>query len=202
MIKNSFKILVTDPLSLITIVFEKLFIFYIAQRKNIEIKDKLLIKGKPIVEIRKGCKLFIGNNVTLNSRNRGYHVNLHSPVKLFAENQAKIIIGDRTRIHGSCIHACNSITIGKNCLIAANCQIIDSNGHDLSFPDVENRINTKGLSKPIIIEDNVWIGANTIVLPGVTIGNGSVISASSVVVKDVPPMVISGGNPSVVLKHY
>jgi acetyltransferase-like isoleucine patch superfamily enzyme len=85
-------------------------------------------------------------------------------------------------------------------LIAANCQIFDGNGHDISFPDVGNRINTTGASKPIVIEDNVWIGANSIILPGVTIGRGSVISANSVVTKDVPPMVIAGGNPAIIIK--
>ncbi len=194
--------LITDPLSITTIIFDRSIAFFISLNKNSEVKGKLLIIGKPLIDIRKGSKLFIGSNVTLNSRNKGYHINLHSPVKLFAENQARIIIGDNTRIHGSCVHACNSITIGKNCLIAANCQIIDSNGHDLSFPNVENRINTKGSSKSIIIGDSVWIGANSIILPGVTIGKGSVISANSVVVKSIPPMVIAGGNPAVVLKQY
>ena len=87
-------------------------------------------------------------------------------------------------------------------MIAANCQIFDGNGHDLSFPDVDNRINTRGTSKPVNIEDSVWIGANSIVLPGVTIGRGSVVSANSVVVKDVPPMVVVGGNPAKIIKTY
>jgi acetyltransferase-like isoleucine patch superfamily enzyme len=56
---------------------------------------------------------------------------------------------------------------------------------------VEDRINTKGISKSVIVEDYVWISANSIILPGVTIGRGSVISANSVVVKDVPPMVVA-----------
>jgi len=87
-------------------------------------------------------------------------------------------------------------------LIAANCQIFDGNGHDISFPDVENRINSKGASKPIVIEDSVWVGANSIILPGVTIGRGSVISANSVVIKDIPPMVVAGGNPAKIIKDY
>ncbi|EML0281075.1 acyltransferase [Vibrio alginolyticus] len=111
-------------------------------------------------------------------------------------------MGANTRIHGTCIHAYESITIGKNCLIAANCQIFDGSGHDLSFSDVENRINTRGVSKPVLIEDNVWIGINSIILPGVTIGNGSVIAANSVVTKDIPPMVLAGGNPAKIIKRY
>lgn len=138
----------------------------------------------------------------LNSLNYGYHINMHSPVKLMAEDFGEINIGENSRIHGTCIHSLKKITIGKNCLIAANTQIFDGSGHDLSFPDAENRVNTRGIIKPIIIEDNVWIGANCIILPGITIGQGSVIAAGSVVSKNVPPLVVVGGNPAKIIQDY
>lgn len=172
--------------------------------KNLRISlgKEVLFRKRPIVSIKKGAHLKIGNNVTINSQNRGYHVNMFSRCKLMADRPgAEIIIGDNTRIHGSCIHAYEKISIGKNCLIAANCQIIDGSGHELSFPNVENRINTTGDSKPVIIEDNVWLGTGVIVLPGVTIGEGSVVAAGSVVHKDIPPMVVAGGNPVAVIKE-
>lgn len=163
---------------------------------------KFIISGLPLVDIRSGAKLFIEDGVWLNSRNRGYHINMHSPVKLVADMPGAIIrIGAHTRIHGTCIHAQQSVLIGRNCLIAANCQIFDSNAHDVSFPNVQNRINTTGESKPITIEDDVWIGTNSIILPGVTVGRGSVISANSVVNNSIPPMVIAGGNPAKILKE-
>lgn len=193
----------TDPVRILSYLLGQLLIIWLSQKKNIELGRKLVLNGLPIIDIRKGSSLYIGNGVTLTSRNKGYHINLHSPVKLFADQpKAHIVIGDNTRIHGTCIHAYQSISIGKNCLIAANCHIIDCNGHDLSFSNVENRINTKGESFPVIIEDNVWIGANSIILPGVVIGRGSVISANSVVTKDIPPMVVAGGNPAVIIKKY
>jgi len=126
---------------------------------------------------------------------------MYASVKILADREGAVIsIGRNTRINGACIHAWKRVSIGENCLIAANCQIIDSNGHDLSFDNVENRINTKDNPKDIVIEDNVWLGANTIVLSGVKIGRGSVISANSVVVKDIPPMVVAGGNPAVIIR--
>lgn len=167
---------------------------------GLSIGENLILKGKPIIQIHSAAKVLIGNCVTLNSSNDGYHINMHSPVKLMADREnAVITIGDNSRIHGTCIHAYNSISIGKNCLIAANCQIFDSNGHEVSFEDVSNRINTESTGKPIVIEDNVWIGANTIILPGVRIGNGSIISAGSIVKNDIPPMVIGSGNPAKVV---
>jgi acetyltransferase-like isoleucine patch superfamily enzyme len=153
------------------------------------------------LEIDRGATVRIGDNVTLNSSNRSYHINMHSPVKIYAEGQGtEIMIGADTRIHGTCLHACERIQIGSKCLIAANTQIFDSNGHDLSFDNVENRLNTKGTTKPVIIEDCVWIGANCLILPGVRIGRGSVIAAGSVVTKDVPPMTLAGGNPAQIIK--
>jgi acetyltransferase-like isoleucine patch superfamily enzyme len=166
-------------------------------------KGKIKLNGKPIIDIRNGGKLVIGKNVYLNSINQSYHVNMYSGVKLMADREGAVIeIGENSRIHGSCIHAHRKILIGKNCLIAANTQIFDGGGHDLSFDDIYNRINTIGGSKEVIIEDAVWIGANSIIMPGVRIGKGSIIAAGSVVTKDVPMMSIVGGNPSVILRNY
>ncbi len=159
--------------------------------------------GIPIIDIRKGCKLVIGDNVVLNSVSKPYHASMFSPVKMVADRPGAVIrIGSETRIHGSCIHAYKSISIGKNCLIAANCQIMDGSGHDASFNDVDKRIHTIGHAKDVVIEDSVWLGLNTIVLPGVRIGRGSIISAGSVVCNDIPPMCIARGNPAIVIKKF
>jgi acetyltransferase-like isoleucine patch superfamily enzyme len=173
------------------------------QSKKVSFHSDILFKGYPLLQLEKGTTLKIGKNVSFTSRNRGYHLNLQSPMKLMLDKKgAEIIIGDNTRIVGTCIHAQESIRIGNNCLIAGNCQIVDSSGHELSFDNVKNRIKTLGKTRPIVIHDNVWIGANTFVLPGVTIGEGSVIGAGSIVVTDIPPYSIARGNPAVVIKTY
>lgn len=203
MFNKIINLIVINPLNMPAYIWSRLYILCVSRKNNITIKGKVFVKGRPLIDIKKGSSLYVGDGVTFNSRNKGYHINMHSPVKLFADRPgAKIQIGDKTRIHGSCIHAYQSVVIGKNCLIAANCQIFDGNGHDISFPDVDSRIDTKGESKSIMIEDSVWVGANSIVLPGVTIGRGSVISANSVVTKDIPPMVVAGGNPAIIIKDY
>ena len=182
-------------------LFNLFFAAELRKNKRVQVGEGMLVRGRPIIDVRQGANLFIGNNVTLNSDNHGYHASMHSPVKIFADRPgAKISIGDKTRIHGSCLHAYSSITVGNNCLIAANCQIIDGSGHDLSFGSPEQRVDTIGDSKPIVIEDNVWIGLNSIILPGVTIGKGSVIAAGSVVTKNIPPMVVAAGVPAKVVK--
>lgn len=171
--------------------------------KGVEVLGVIEVYGRPIIDVRNGGRIILGSNVVLNSENKGYHLNMHSPVKLFVDREKAVIkVGSNTRIHGSCIHAYDSIVIGSNCLIAANCQIIDGSGHDLCFDNVTNRANTSGEAKPICIADNVWVGANCIILPGVSIGEGSVISAGSVVIKNIPKMVLAGGIPAKVIKNF
>jgi carbonic anhydrase/acetyltransferase-like protein (isoleucine patch superfamily) len=171
------------------------------KRSRVHVGKRVSIEGTPIIDARRGTRIVIGDEVTLNSSNRGYHLNMYSPVKLLTDRPGAVIsIGERTRIHGSCLHAYASISIGRQCLIAANCQLTDGHGHDLSFEDVENRINTIGDCRPIVVEDCVWIGANCLVMPGVTIGRGTVIGAGSIVTKDIPPMVVAAGNPAQIIR--
>lgn len=184
----------------ITTALLKLWFF---KNKNIIFKQGVEFDSFPIISIKNRSTIIVGKNVRINSNNKGYHINMHSPVKLMADRPGAIIeIGDNTRIHGTCLHAYKKISIGANCLIAANTQIFDGNGHDLSFDNVDNRINTIGDAKEVCIEDSVWIGGNCIIMPGVHIGRGSIISAGSVVVKDIPEMCIAGGNPARVIKSY
>ena len=203
MLGKLFRVLQEDPTRIPVRVWGAGRVLRLSWQGNVEMAGKVTILGSPLIDIRKGSKLYLGDGVILTSRNRGYHFNIHAPVKLFADRPgAEIRIGDQTRIAGACIHAQRSVTIGKRCLIAGNCQIIDSNGHDLSFPNVENRLNTAGSSYPVVIEDDVWIGANSIVLPGVRVGRGAVIGANSVVSANVPPMVVARGNPAEVVFDY
>lgn len=170
--------------------------------QGISVQGNIRLTGWPLLDIRNGASIELGENVTLNSRNLGYHGNLNSPVKLYAEERARIRIGANTRIHGTCIHAIEKISIGRNCLIGGNTQIFDSSGHTLSFSDVQVRLNTRGKTKPIDIEDNVWIGMNVIILPGVRIGAGSVIAAGSVVTESVDSFTLAGGNPIRVIRTF
>jgi Acetyltransferase (isoleucine patch superfamily) len=88
------------------------------------------------------------------------------------------------------------ITIGNDVMIAAH-TIISSQTHDPNAP----LFRETQIMKPVVIEDNVWIGSGAIILPGVHIGTGSVIGAGSVVTKDVPPGSVVVGGPSKVIRQ-
>lgn len=113
---------------------------------------------------------------------------------------ARISIGDGTWINNgfSAIAEHTSITIGRRVLIGTYVELFDSDFHGIRIDDRKN--SRAEWAKPVVIEDDVFIGSNVRVLKGVTIGHGSVIANSSVVLKDVPPNVIAGGNPARVLK--
>jgi acetyltransferase-like isoleucine patch superfamily enzyme len=178
-------------------------LFWCKLKKNVRLGKRVFFKGAPLLEVCKGSVLTLGNGVVLNSSNKGYHINMHSPCKVLMDRPgASVMIGEHSRIHGTCIHAYSRIEIGKRCLVAANTQIFDGNGHDLSMDDPANRIHTTGTSKDILIGDDVWIGANTIILPGTIIGKGSAVIAGSVVRGEWPEKCLIGGNPAKLLKEY
>lgn len=112
------------------------------------------------------------------------------------QGQGRIDIGDYCLISpGSDITAQESITIGNNCMIAADCYLSDSDWHG-----IYNRLRPFRCTKPITLEENVWIGQGAKILKGVTIGENSVIAAGSVVTKSVPANCVAGGNPATVIK--
>ena len=113
---------------------------------------------------------------------------------------AKVSIGEGTWINNgfSAIAEHTSITIGRRVLIGTNVEVFDSDFHGIR---VEDRMASRAeWAKPVVIEDDVFLGSNVRVMKGVTIGRGSVIANSSLVVSDVPPGSLAGGNPARVIK--
>ena len=136
----------------------------------------------------------------------GRNVRMHSVITIAAGkifNEAYLIIGDNSYI-GSRVsfNIAKMVKIGRNCYLADNIIIRDNDGHPLDFlKRRENKPVEKENVKPVEIGDDVWIGSNCIILKGVTVGNGAIVAAGSVVTKDVPPWSIVGGNPAKVIKR-
>jgi acetyltransferase-like isoleucine patch superfamily enzyme len=107
---------------------------------------------------------------------------------------AEIVIGDNTGMTGATICAMESIQIGSHVRLGANSTVVDTDFHPISA--AERAVNPKdGRSRPVVIEDEVFIGMNVVILKGSHIGKGSVIGAGSVVAGKIPPGVIAAGNP-------
>ncbi len=138
----------------------------------------------------------------------GADVSLHGSLVL-ETGQSKISIGNNTFLGSSTVIALDEIEIGNNVLISWGCTIIDNNSHRLDSESrrddlknykegVQNFIDVEYAK--ITIRDDSWIGFNVIILKGVTIGEGAIIGAGSVVTKDVPDYCIYAGNPAKLIK--
>lgn len=110
-----------------------------------------------------------------------------------------VIIGDRTKI-GLSNTIIGPVTIGNDIRLAQNITLsgLNHNYEDISLPIHEQGVSTS----PIVIEDETWIGANVVVLAGVTIGKHSVVAAGSIVTKNIPTYSVAVGNPARVVKKY
>ena len=109
-----------------------------------------------------------------------------------------VMIGDHTRIglHNTII---GPVEIGSHVNLAQGITVTALNHN---FDDTEKRIDEQGVStNPVTIKDDVWVGANAVILPGVTIGNHCVVAAGAVVTKDVPPHSLVAGVPAKVIKN-
>jgi maltose O-acetyltransferase len=151
-------------------------------------------------------------NKTKNKENIRIGDNCRIRCHLIALGSGKIQIGNNTYIGGpSKIGAVESITIGNDVIISVDVHVFDNNNHPTDpatrlamtqSADSEGPLWswTESESKPVVIEDNVWIGERCTILKGVRIGKGSIVACNSVVTKDVPPYTIVAGNPAKVVK--
>lgn len=169
---------------------------------GVEIAEGVQIQGRPIVSLARGSRVQIGERCVLCSDSQINALGVNHPVVLRTLSPgAEIVIGADTGMSGGSICAAGSIRIGAGCLIGANVTLADTDFHALN--PANRRYNRSpddiGVA-PIVIGDNVFIGADTFVLKGVRVGKNSVIGAGSVVTRDVPENAVAAGNPARVIR--
>jgi len=138
---------------------------------------------------------------------------------IFESNEGEIIVGNHTYIGSNVFISHNKIEIGDNVTIAWGGVVYDHDSHSLDYlkrrKDIDDELNdicngrsfildkdwSVVNSKPIKICDDAWIGMNVIILKGVTIGEGAIVGAGSVVTKDVPAWTVVAGNPARIVKE-
>ena len=160
--------------------------------RNMTIQGKLSLIGEG--------NITIGDNFYMSS---GDHVNpiiSNMQGAFFTDNpKANINIGNNVGMSSTRMRISKGLTIGDNVKIGACVLLIDTDSHPIDYK--VRRVSNEGTqSAPITIEDDVWIGAHSIVLKGVTIGARSIIGAGSVVTKSIPADCIAAGNPCRVIK--
>lgn len=170
--------------------------------QGVELGVGVRFYGLPVVDMAKSSRICIGDRVVLCSDSRFTALGVNHPVVLRTLRAgAEIVIGNDCGISGGSICAAVRVELGNECLLGANVTIADTDFHALK-PDGRrfNKNPQDTGTKPIKIEDNVFIGAGAMILKGVRVGSNSVIGAGSIATKDVPSDVIVAGNPAKILK--
>jgi len=166
---------------------------------NIEVGKGCLFYGVPIVQRLPGTSITIGKSCVFRSAEWSNYAGINHPCILASlATGAKITIGENCGLSGAAIGAAVSVEIGSRVMVGANTMICDTDWHPVD--SCRRYRGEPGDAARVIIGDDVWLGANVVVLKGVDIGAGAVIAANSVVTRSIPPSVVAGGIPARPLK--
>ncbi len=142
-----------------------------------------------MLNLHRGGKMILGNKLRV-----------HSGCRLSATPGATLSIGDNTALNYNCILvARKGIFIGKDCTFGPNVIVFD---HDHDFRGSEIMNSSAFKEKEIVIGNNVWIGANAIILKGATIGDNAVVAAGTVVMGDIPADSVAYNKKELCIKQY
>jgi acetyltransferase-like isoleucine patch superfamily enzyme len=153
------------------------------------------------IKARAAGDIIIGKDVRLLAGWRSNRVGMSGPVILQTWQDGKIEIGDHTGASAVVISSRSGVTIGKYVNIGGNVRIFDHDFHSLDADTRRGSRDCEGCrTKPVTIGDDVFIGANSMILKGVSLGNRVIVGAGSVVTRSFPADVIVGGNPATVVR--
>lgn len=179
------------------------FLNNIKYGKNFRVFNHLYLK------IHVGALVQIGNNCTIMSGAGLNPLSRNIKTCIYVGKKATLKLGNDVGISSSTLWVKESVSIGNSVAIGADCIIMDTDSHNLDWKiRCSEETNEYGesvdmvtaASAPIVIEDNVLVGARCIILKGVTIGARSIIGSGSIVTKDIPSDCIAAGNPCKVIK--
>ncbi len=167
-----------------------------AMRAGCEIGRGILLNGTPYIRRKGTGRIILGDEVNINSTRWGNWLGTPGAMILSVDDGAILEFKAGSGVSSSQIIANVGIEVGEGSMIGAGCLICDSDMHEVPLN------SGKAVAKaPIRIGKNVFIGARCIILKGVTIGDGAVIGAGSVVTKDIPPGATVAGNPASIIRR-
>ena len=176
-------------------------IFHLLYWKNKLTKRNIKFKGYCVIFPFPGSSIKLGGG-NINSSFTSNMLGLWQRTIIIARYGGKVKIDEGFGISGTTIYSTSSITIGKNATIGANCKIIDNDFHPLDPEQRRLNLNEEHTKRsPISIGDNCFIGMNSIILKGTTLGDNVVVGAGSVVHGAYPSNCIIAGNPAKIIKQ-
>jgi acetyltransferase-like isoleucine patch superfamily enzyme len=149
----------------------------------------------PLIQKHRSSSIKIGQNFVACSNARNNSIGVFQKVTLkTCRIGSEIVLGNNVGLSGAVISSMGSIKIGNNVLIGSGVLITDNDAHPIN--PILRKQNNRISVLPIEIKDNVFIGARSIILKGVIIGEGALIGAGAVVTKSIPDFAIVAGNPA------
>jgi len=181
-------------------VYGQLIGLLIFKVNKVSFKEGVVFNGIPEISIQGNFK--IGKNFSMNSSIGANPIGRTYRCMFIVRRDAILVIGDNVGISGTTIVCQKNILIGNYVKIGGNVCIYDTDFHSLNPILRQNSKKDQGntAKQDVVIEDNVFIGAHSTILKGVTIGANSIIGASSLVSKDIPKNEIWAGNPAKFIK--
>ena len=164
--------------------------------------DTFTSLGVPLMDINFSSLCQFGSDLIMVNSSRYSTLGKNNRCKFVVSAGASLVIGNKVGMSNTTIVATKSIKIGNNVMIGGGVTIVDSDFHSLNplhwhtNDDLENMV-----SLPVEIKDNIFIGMDSIILKGITIGNNVVIAAGTVVTKNIPDNQIWGGNPAQFIRN-
>ncbi|WP_298487922.1 acyltransferase [uncultured Maribacter sp.] len=155
-------------------------------------------KGMPKVMVARGGFFSIGKNFRINNTINSNPIGCVQPCMFFVDSKAKLVLGDNVSLSQTAIVCHENIVIGNNVKMGGGVCVYDTDFHSLDKnkrTTIADDFANKKMA-PVYIKDNVFIGANTTILKGVTVGENSIIGACSLVSKNIPSNEIWAGNPA------
>ncbi|MFY1633780.1 acyltransferase [Solwaraspora sp. WMMB335] len=159
--------------------------YYRVKYPRLRLGKDVEIRGR--VRLRRGVRVSIGDRTRLNKLVR------------FA-GPGEVRVGADCLLNATWIGVWTTVDIGDRCLLS-DCELMDNDFHNLP-PLMRHAPPMSATRAPIVVEDNVWVGAHALVLKGVRIGHDSVVGAATVVRVDVPVGVVVAGNPQQIVKKF
>jgi len=157
----------------------------------------VIVNGMPYIRRKRSGRIILSDRVNINASRWGNWLGTPGAMILSAEDGAVLELKAGAGVSSSQLIANIGIEVGEESMIGAGCLICDSDMHEVPL-DSGNAV----AMAPIKIGQRVFIGARCIILKGVTIGDGAVVGAGTVVSKDVPAGALAVGNPAVVVKTW
>jgi len=168
---------------------------------GVQIKQNLRIYSFPICRRHFYGTIKIGTNVTIFNKITENPAGIsHRSVLVAGKPGAELIIGDNVGISGAVLYCTKKIVIEDFVYLGAGVMVYDTDFHPIDFSDRRMKDKSKIKSASVRICEDAWIGAQTIILKGVTIGPRAVVGAGSVVTRDIPADCIAAGVPAKFIK--